>query len=70
MSTYEKVTVSLPAELLQAAREASAGNLSAYTARAIRAQAVRDAAEQLAAWRQSTGDALDDVFDMAEEDER
>jgi hypothetical protein len=70
MSTFEKVTVSLPAELLQAAREASSGNLSAYTAKALRAQAVRDAAEQLAAWRQATGDSLDDVYTMAEEDER
>ena len=70
MATSEKVTVSLPADVLAAARAAADGNLSAYTAKALKNQAVRDAAAALGAWRAETGDPLDDVYDMAEEDER
>lgn len=70
MATSEKVTVSLPPDVLAAARAASEGNLSAYTAKALKNQAVRDAAAALDAWRAETGDPLDDVYDMAEEDER
>ncbi len=70
MATTEKVTVSLPPDVLAAARAASGGNLSAYTANALKNQAIRDAAAALEAWRAATGDNLDDVYDMAEEDER
>jgi hypothetical protein len=70
MATSEKVTVSLPPDVLAAARAASGGNLSAYTANALKNQAVRDAAAALDAWRSETGDTLGDVYAMAEEDER
>lgn len=70
MATSEKVTVSLPPDVLAAARAASGGNLSAYTANALKNQAVRDAAAALDAWRTQAGDSLDDVYTMAEEDER
>jgi hypothetical protein len=44
----EKVTVTIPAEVLGPARESAGGNLSAYVARALRAQLVHEAMDILA----------------------
>jgi hypothetical protein len=44
----EKITVTIPAEVLGPARESAAGNLSAYVTRALRAQLVHEAMETLA----------------------
>jgi post-segregation antitoxin (ccd killing protein) len=63
MSTRERVTVTLPPDLVAAARAAAGGNLSAYVERAIRAQALREASEAVARWR---GDASSDVEEIAE----
>lgn len=55
MSTRERITVTLPSDVLAAIRTEAAGNVSAYTARALKAQAVRDAADRLAAWQDGPG---------------
>jgi hypothetical protein len=43
----EKITVTIPSEVLGPARESSNGNLSAYVTRALRAQLVVEAMETL-----------------------
>lgn len=58
MTTKERVTVTLPADLLSAVKSASAGNLSAYVERALRAQALLEAGDAITSWR---GDAADDI---------
>lgn len=65
MTAKERVTVTLPADLLAAAKIAAEGNLSAYVERAIRAQALREAGDAIAAWRGGTTadtEALADIF--------
>jgi hypothetical protein len=44
----EKITVTVPAEVLHPARESADGNLSAYVTRALRAQLVQEAMVTLA----------------------
>lgn len=44
----EKITVTIPAEVLGPARESAGGNLSAYVTRALRAQLVHEAMGVLA----------------------
>jgi hypothetical protein len=44
----EKITVTVPAEVLSPARESARGNLSAYVTRALRAQLVHEAMDTLA----------------------
>jgi hypothetical protein len=44
----EKVTVTIPAEVLGPARESAGGNFSAYVARALRAQLVHEAMDTFA----------------------
>jgi hypothetical protein len=44
----EKITVTIPAEVLGPARESAQGNLSAYVAHALRAQLVRESMDTLA----------------------
>ncbi|MBC2905905.1 hypothetical protein [Streptomyces cupreus] len=63
-----KLTVTVPDELLQAAREAADGNLSAFVARAIRDQLLRDAMILYAEDSARIGDDLDDLYSAAEED--
>ncbi|MFF7977534.1 type II toxin-antitoxin system CcdA family antitoxin [Streptomyces sp. NPDC007901] len=67
MST-SKLTVTVPDELLQAAREAADGNLSAFVARAIRDQLLRDAMALYAEDNARIGDDLDDLYSAAEDD--
>jgi post-segregation antitoxin (ccd killing protein) len=67
MST-SKLTVTVPDELLQAAREAADGNLSAFVARAIRDQLLRDAMALYAEDSARVGDDLDDLYSAAEDD--
>lgn len=63
MQTRERVTVTLPPDLLATAKAAAHGNLSAYVERAIRAQALREAADAVSRWR---GDAGGDVEEISE----
>lgn len=63
-----KLTVTVPDELLQAAREAADGNLSAFVARAIRDQLLRDAMALYAEDSARIGDDLDDLYSAAEDD--
>lgn len=63
MPMRERVTVTLPPDLIAAAKAAAGGNLSAYVERAIRAQALLDAGDAVARWR---GDASSDVEEIAE----
>jgi hypothetical protein len=44
----EKITVTIPAEVLSPVRESAGGNLSAYVTRALRAQLVHEAMDTLA----------------------
>jgi hypothetical protein len=44
----EKITVTVPAEVLGPVRESAGGNLSAYVTRALRAQLVHEAMDTLA----------------------
>jgi hypothetical protein len=44
----EKITVTVPAEVLGPVRESAGGNLSAYVTRALRAQLVQEAMDCLA----------------------
>ncbi|PAZ12020.1 hypothetical protein CLM62_32190 [Streptomyces sp. SA15] len=67
MATSE-LTVTVPDDLLRTAREAADGNLSAYMARAIRDQLVRDAMTMYAEDTVRLGDDLDDLYSAAEED--
>ncbi|MFJ9617095.1 hypothetical protein [Streptomyces noursei] len=67
MST-SKLTVTVPGELLEAAREAADGNLSAFVTRAIRDQLLRDAMTLYAEDTARIGDDLDDLYSAAEED--
>lgn len=65
MTFKERVTVTIPADVLASAKAASAGNLSAYVERALRAEALREAGEAIDSWRgRHDGDAeeLADLF--------
>ncbi|MFD8573407.1 type II toxin-antitoxin system CcdA family antitoxin [Streptomyces sp. NPDC059639] len=53
MTTRKRVTVSLPLEVFEAANTEAGGNMSAYAAKALMAQAVRDSAARLAQWQES-----------------
>ncbi|MEU5433226.1 hypothetical protein AB0G73_07595 [Streptomyces sp. NPDC020719] len=55
MAATERITVTLPADILAAIRADADGNVSAYTAKALKAQAVRDAAARLAEWQATHG---------------
>ncbi|MFD7168992.1 hypothetical protein [Streptomyces violascens] len=55
MATTERITVTLPADILAAIRTEAGGNVSAYTAKALKGQAVRDAADRLAVWQATHG---------------
>ncbi|MGW4736099.1 type II toxin-antitoxin system CcdA family antitoxin [Streptomyces shenzhenensis] len=57
-SRKQRVTVSLPADVLEAVNSEAGGNLSAYAAKALMAQAVRDSAARLAQWQESRLDTL------------
>ncbi len=59
--TTSRLTVTVPDELLQAAREVADGNLSAFVARAIRDQLLRDAMTVYAEDSARIGDDLDDL---------
>ncbi|MEU2339752.1 hypothetical protein ABZ770_40865 [Streptomyces sp. NPDC006654] len=67
MST-SKLTVTVPDELLQAARDAADGNLSAFVTRAIRDQLLRDAMALYVEDSARIGDDLDDLYSAAEDD--
>lgn len=64
MTTRKRVTVSLPADVLEAANRESGGNLSAYAAKALMAQAVRDSAARLAQWQESRRDQFAELDEM------
>ncbi|WP_309226713.1 type II toxin-antitoxin system CcdA family antitoxin [Streptomyces lunaelactis] len=68
MTTKERVTVTLPADLLATAKAASGGNLSAYVERAVRAQALSEAGEAITAWRGGAAADLDELADVFGED--
>ncbi|MFE9558365.1 hypothetical protein ACFYOD_33455 [Streptomyces sp. NPDC006703] len=53
------------ADILVAIRTEANGNVSAYTARALQTQAVRDAANRLAAWQRSRTAESDDLQELA-----
>lgn len=59
-----RVTITLPADLLAAAKTSADGNLSAYIERALRAQLLRAAGGAIAVWRTAAEDAeeLADLF--------
>ncbi|WP_439674689.1 type II toxin-antitoxin system CcdA family antitoxin [Embleya sp. MST-111070] len=64
MTTKERVTVTLPADLLAAAKAASAGNLSAYVERALRFEALREAGDAIIAWRGRDADDIEEFADV------
>jgi len=64
MTTRKRVTVSLPIDVLEAANSEAGGNLSAYAAKALMAQAVRDSAFRLSQWQASRQEALDELDEM------
>ncbi|MYS80175.1 type II toxin-antitoxin system CcdA family antitoxin [Embleya scabrispora] len=68
MTIKERVTVTIPADLLATAKAASAGNLSAYVERALRAEALREAGEAIEAWRGRHGEDVEELADVFGED--
>lgn len=64
MTTRKRVTVSLPIDVLEAANNEAGGNLSAYAAKALMAQAVRDSAARLARWQESRRDTLAELDEL------
>ncbi|MGW2339036.1 type II toxin-antitoxin system CcdA family antitoxin [Streptomyces sp. NPDC001661] len=64
MTPRKRVTVTLPIDVLEAASNEADGNLSAYAAKALMAQAVRDSAARLTAWQTSRREALSELEDM------
>jgi post-segregation antitoxin (ccd killing protein) len=68
MQTRERVTVTLPPDLLATARAAAQGNLSAYVERAIRAQALREAADAVSRWRGDTSSDVEEITETFGED--
>ncbi|WP_240138424.1 type II toxin-antitoxin system CcdA family antitoxin [Streptomyces sp. MUM 178J] len=67
MTTRKRVTVSLPIDVFEAANNEAGGNLSAYAAKALMAQAVRDSAARLSQWQESRLDTLEE-FDRLQLD--
>ncbi|MFF3699092.1 MULTISPECIES: hypothetical protein [unclassified Streptomyces] len=65
MAATERITVTLPADILAAIRTEADGNVSAYTAKALQTQAVRDAADRLSAWQRSRAAESDDLQELA-----
>ncbi|MEU5833466.1 type II toxin-antitoxin system CcdA family antitoxin [Streptomyces diacarni] len=68
MSSRMRTTVSLPADLVDHARAASSGNLSAYVEHALRAQQLRDAAPAVRAWREQARSDTEELTDLFGED--
>jgi len=68
MTIKERVTVTIPADLLATAKAASAGNLSAYVERALRAEALREAGEAIEAWRGRHDEDVEEFADVFGED--
>lgn len=68
MTIKERVTVTLPADILATAKLASDGNLSAYVEQALRAQALHEAASAITAWRSDTSGDTDELADVFGED--
>ncbi|MBC9711559.1 hypothetical protein H9Y04_03095 [Streptomyces sp. TRM66268-LWL] len=64
MTTRKRVTVTLPIDVLDAANNEAGGNLSAYAAKALMAQAVRDSAARLTAWQAGRLEVLADLDSM------
>lgn len=64
MTTRKRVTVSLPIDVLEAATNEAGGNLSAYAAKALMAQAVRDSAARLTRWQESRRDTLAELDEL------
>ncbi|MET7543718.1 type II toxin-antitoxin system CcdA family antitoxin [Streptomyces sp. NPDC005507] len=64
MTTRKRVTVSLPADVFEAATNEAGGNLSAYAAKALMAQAVRDSAARLAQWQESRFQTFAELDEM------
>ncbi|MFJ4988708.1 hypothetical protein ACIP9H_33525 [Streptomyces sp. NPDC088732] len=62
----EKVSITLPPDLVQRARAASNGNLSDFAARALEEKLLSDGMEEYARLRDQ--DSIDDVFEAAEAD--
>ncbi|MEU6352201.1 type II toxin-antitoxin system CcdA family antitoxin [Streptomyces sp. NPDC047072] len=67
MTTRKRVTVSLPIDVFEAANHEAEGNLSAYAAKALMAQAVRDSAARLSKWQESRLDTFEE-FDRLQLD--
>ncbi|MEU2078612.1 type II toxin-antitoxin system CcdA family antitoxin [Streptomyces sp. NPDC013489] len=64
MTTRKRVTVSLPIDVFEAANNEADGNLSAYAAKALMAQAVRDSAARLSQWQESRLDTLAELDEL------
>lgn len=63
-----KLTVTVPDDVVRAARQAADGNLSAYVTKAIQDQLLRDAMKIYAEDSARLGDDFDDLYSAAEED--
>ncbi|MFD4144579.1 hypothetical protein [Streptomyces sp. NPDC058572] len=64
-TTTKRITVSLPADILAAIQAEAGGNVSAYTAKALKSQAVRDAAERLTVWQSTRPGTTEDLHALA-----
>ncbi|MEV0324731.1 type II toxin-antitoxin system CcdA family antitoxin [Streptomyces sp. NPDC050658] len=64
MTTRKRVTVTLPIEVFEAANNEADGNLSAYAAKALMAQAVRDSATRLAQWQESRRETFEELDEL------
>ncbi|MBP0459898.1 type II toxin-antitoxin system CcdA family antitoxin [Streptomyces montanisoli] len=64
MTTSKRITVSLPIDVFEAANNEAGGNLSAYAAKALTAQAVRDSAARLSAWQESRRETFAELDEM------
>lgn len=68
MTAKERATISLPADLLAAAKAASGGNLSAYIEQALRERQLRQAGAAIAAWRAGADADAEELADVFGED--
>ncbi|MFB7999254.1 type II toxin-antitoxin system CcdA family antitoxin [Streptomyces sp. NPDC056002] len=64
MTTRKRVTVSLPIDVFEAANSEAGGNLSAYAAKALMAQAVRDSAARLTQWQEARLETIEELDEM------
>jgi hypothetical protein len=68
MTARERTTISLPADLMAAAKAASGGNLSAYIEQVLRERQLRQAGAAIAVWRAGADADAEEIADTFGQD--